>query len=280
MDKFWIYDPKILIDRYWVLLPTGKMTRVEQLNVISRLIIYYMLLVLLFNRNVNIIIFCLLLLVIIVIFYFIYANNEEAVVNDLIEENKDESAVFTKDDMPKVPSDMNNAINGIYKDYKNKISDDPSLEVQSGYIDFDQKYKLGPDDSESNSPTPIKKVSYDKNQIYNERTCREPTVENPFMNVVFSDYLNMENVPVPCNSPDEHINQEMNNYYNSSIYRDVSDVFERDNSQRNFYTPPIKITPESQTDFANWLYKRGPTCKEQTSSCQYFEEPYMTSMRY
>jgi hypothetical protein len=280
MDKFWINDPKILLDKYWIILPTSSMTRIEQLNTASRLIIYYMALLLLFGGNANIIIFCLLFLSLIVIFYYVYENNSKAVLNDLISDNKNEYDMFTKDDSNMKQSDMNDAINNIYNDYTNKVSDDPSLEVKSGYIDFDRQYELGVDYSEPKKPTKIKKVSYDKNKIYDEKTCRKPTAENPFMNVVFSDYLNEENIPVPCNSPDEHINQEMNNYYNSSIYRSVQDVFERDNSQRNFYTAPIKITPESQTEFANWLYKRGPTCKERTSSCQYFEEPYMTSLRY
>ena len=65
--------------------------------------------------------------------------------------------------------------------------------------------------------------------------------------------------------------------YHDNINRDV---FERENSQRNFFTVPNKITAESQTNFANWLYKVGPTCKERTSSCTYYEEPYMTSQRY
>ena len=100
------------------------------------------------------------------------------------------------------------------------------------------------------------------------------------MNVVFSDYLNNENIPVPCNSQDDHINKEMTNYYNSTIFRSVGDAFNRTNSQRNFYTAPNNDSPEAQTNFANWLYKRGPSCKERTSSCQYFEEPNMTSLRY
>ena len=62
MDKFWINDPKILLDKYWIILPTSSMTRIEQLNTASRLIIYYMALLLLFGGNANIIIFCLLFL--------------------------------------------------------------------------------------------------------------------------------------------------------------------------------------------------------------------------
>ena len=72
----------------------------------------------------------------------------------------------------------------------------------------------------------------------------------------------------------------MQNLYNSSIYRNLSDVWERENSQRMFYTTPIQTIPNNQTDFANWLYKTGPTCKENTEYCTYYQDPTMVSDRY
>ena len=72
----------------------------------------------------------------------------------------------------------------------------------------------------------------------------------------------------------------MQNLYNSSIYRNFEDVFERENSQRMFYTLPIQTVPNDQADFANWLYKSGPTCRESTQNCNYYESPEMTSGRY
>jgi hypothetical protein len=72
----------------------------------------------------------------------------------------------------------------------------------------------------------------------------------------------------------------MQNLYNSSIYRNLGDVWERENSQRIFHTLPIQTVPNSQTDFANWLYKTSPTCKENTQYCDYYEAPNMISSRY
>ena len=292
MDVFWVKEPRILIDKYWNIIPTNNMNRVEQLNAISRFIIYLMVLLLIFGGDKNLLIYCLLGLILIIIIYFVYSTNEKDVTNDLIKSNKDEYNEYFDNKLCNTCStnNINNAINDVYDNYKNdnyKRSDGKNVEIQSGYIDFDANYKLGKDKSEINlekfeksENEKTKKVSYDENEEYKNRTCKIPTVENPFMNVTFSDYQNGNITPQPCNTNDKNIQKVSQQLYNSSIFRSVGDVFERENSQRNFYTPPIKITPESQENFANWLYKRGPSCKERTSSCAYYEEPYMTSMRY
>ena len=44
MEVFWIKNIKILPDKYWEVIPTKNMTRIEQLNALTRLIIYYILL--------------------------------------------------------------------------------------------------------------------------------------------------------------------------------------------------------------------------------------------
>ena len=129
-------------------------------------------------------------------------------------------------------------------------------------------------------PTPFPIYRETKNKIYKENTCRRPTAENPFMNVVFSDYLDLENVPQACNTSDENIQKEMNNLYNSSIFRNTSDVFARNNSQNMFYTVPTNLGVQGQTDFRNWLYKTNQTCKENTANCTYPDRLYGESQRY
>ena len=100
------------------------------------------------------------------------------------------------------------------------------------------------------------------------------------MNVVFSDYLDLENVPQACNTSDENIQKEMNNLYNSSIFRNTSDVFARNNSQNMFYTVPTNLGVQGQTDFRNWLFKTNQTCKENTANCTYPDRLYGESQRY
>jgi hypothetical protein len=154
----------------------------------------------------------------------------------------------------------------------------PNVILEAGYIDSDGNYRLG---REYTLDTPVdkkKKLKYEADEKYKKSKCRKPTADNPYMNIVFSDYLDAGNVPEPCNS--DQTKDDAQYLYNSTVYRNIEDVYERQNSQRLFYTLPITTIPNKQGEFADWLYKTGPQCKENTSKCTYFEEPYMVSQRY
>ena len=241
-----------------------------------------------FDRNSDIITFVLIGLVLIVGLYFVYINDEQGLNNDLINENKNEFEKFdTKEDLLDNQELKENILQLVEnkKEQNLKALNSPlenKVELESGYIDFDGNYKIGRDNAdisiyEQNKIKP--KISMSKDKIMKEQHCQKPTVNNPFNNVLFSDYLEEGNVPQPCNS-NENTLSEMQNLYNSSIYRNLSDVFERENSQRTFYSVPIKQAPESQKDFANWLYKTGPTCHENSEYCKYYQDPSMVSQRY
>jgi hypothetical protein len=187
-------------------------------------------------------------------------------------------------------SDKNNTINDplikLYDKVKNKNSIlDKNLEVQAGYIDSNGYYQIGKDHSDVNLEDFIiknkknKKVSWKQDQEDKEINSRKPTLENPYNNILFSDYTDSSNLAEPCNIDEKDV-KEMQNLYNSSIYRNIDDVYERENSQRLFYTLPVQTVPNDQTNFANWLYKTGPSCKENSQNCNYYQDPSMTSPRY
>ena len=46
------------------------------------------------------------------------------------------------------------------------------------------------------------------------------------------------------------------------MYRDVKDIFGKNNSQRQFYTVPGNQVPNDQGAFAQWCYGMPKTCKE------------------
>ncbi len=302
MDIFWIYKPKILIEEYYELLPTNKMSRTKQMNTITRLLIYLIILSLLFDEDNTILLLCLTMIIMIIIFYFINKTDDKGVGKDIISESKNEIEKFanTKNCNRCANSiyenkPINYSVNKIYDNSVNPImkiplseSVDKNVLIESGYIDFDGNYKIGRDYSDiksDNQMTNLNRetmptVSYDKYNYYRDKTCRKPTVENPFANIVFADYLDAGNIAEPCNVDNKSIQKSMNQLYNSNIYRNIEDVFERENSQRVFYTVPITTVPNKQTEFADWLYKTGPTCKENSSNCTYYEEPYMVSPRY
>lgn len=296
MDIFWIYKPKILIEQYYEILPTNKMSRTQQMNTTTRLLIYLIILSLLFEQDSTILLICLTMIIMIIIFYFINKSDDKRVGKDLIKDSAAEIEKFTN--MNKNCDTCENSADSIYKnkspnysvnkiyetkqDQLTKVPVNKNILLESGYIDFNGEYKIGKNYSDVNTETVNNSpnISFDKYNYYKEKTCRKPTVDNPFANIVFADYLDADNIPEPCNVDNKDVQKEMNYLYNSSIYRNIDDVFERENSQRMFYTVPITTIPNKQSDFANWLYKVGPTCKENSAYCTYFEEPYMVSQRY
>ena len=296
MDVFWINDPYIIFKDYYEIIPTNSMSRIRQMNTVSRFIIYLIILSLIFGTGENIILFSLIILMLIVSFYFIYKTDPIGVQNDLINENTDPIEKFSSLNCVNCSEDNKNLLDktviNIYDKKKDRVVKgtepyDSNIVLESGYIDADGNYAIGKDYSDVNilewqkeQDTIKKKIPWQKNELYVENNCKKPTVDNPFMNVVFSDYLDASNVAEPCNIDDKNIQQDMQNLYNSSIYRNFQDVFERENSQRMFYTLPIRTIPNDQTEFANWLYKTSPTCKENSQNCTYYEIPSMSSQRY
>ena len=98
----------------------------------------------------------------------------------------------------------------------------------------------------------------------------KPTKENPFMNISLLDYKdnpdrnseNIKDIYTINKDKKEELNKDIEKKFNFNLYRDVSDVFGKMNSQREFYTTPVTTIPNNQGDFADWCYKTGKTCKE------------------
>jgi hypothetical protein len=133
----------------------------------------------------------------------------------------------------------------LYDDRGNKI------DIQAGYYDSDGKIVIG------GSPPKDREKKKD---------CRMPTENNPFMNPLVSDYGN-DNDPVPCNSDDVNVKKDINISFNKDLYRDVEDLFDVKNSQRQFYTIPAPTNPPDFVNFANWAYKPAQICKVDQDKC-------------
>ena len=96
-----------------------------------------------------------------------------------------------------------------------------------------------------------------------EGSCKTPTKDNPFMNPEIYDYNTDKMTENACTT---YNNKGLQNYseniFNDSLYRDVNDLFGKNNSQRQFYTVPGNSIPNDQDTFAKWLYATPKTCKE------------------
>ena len=92
--------------------------------------------------------------------------------------------------------------------------------------------------------------------------CKIPTRKNPFMNPTFEDY-ETGNLKKACNSYDNPIIRNMEEeYFNSGLYREQTDIFGKANSFREFYTMPVNSIVNDSVKFAEWCYKTPPTCRE------------------
>jgi hypothetical protein len=253
-NKFWLENPYILInnENYLKFFPTSSMSRVEQLNAITRLCIYYIIVMLLLGKNNMYLGLPIIIIIFIIVIYLIYKNDYQGKYEDFI-------------------------IRKMNKNNKEKKMHKINDMIESGYYDFDGKLILGKKygiDSQTLTDQKAKDfVNYDFNELmeYEKNSCRRPTKDNPFMNPPVTDF-GKENIPVACNSDDDDIKQNMERNFNVDLYRDLDDLFDNKNSQRVWYTIPVTAIPNDQESFANWLYKTDNVCKSNQDSCLRYED--------
>ena len=75
---FWSSDPTILYknDKYLEFYPTQTMTRVEQLNAITRACIYFIILAFFFDKSEFLINLGIIIIIFVFIFYIIFKNDK------------------------------------------------------------------------------------------------------------------------------------------------------------------------------------------------------------
>lgn len=110
------------------------------------------------------------------------------------------------------------------------------------------------------------------NREFQNENCTMPTLENPFMNVNYIDYLDNPNRPPACDPNDPEIKKDIDDNFYNNLFRNVDDLWGKMNSQRQFYTMPSTTIPNDREAFANWCYKSGPTCKENGAACLKYED--------
>jgi len=127
--------------------------------------------------------------------------------------------------------------------------------------------------SENNSPNNLIEKNLENEKI--EINEIKPTVENPFMNInLITDNKEKDNAPPSWNN--ENIQKDIEDKFTYNLYRDVGDLYGKNNSQREYYTMPSTTIPNNQTSFAKWCYSTGPTCKEKSIYCT----PEMSQVPY
>ena len=112
-----------------------------------------------------------------------------------------------------------------------------------------------------------------------------PTYDNPFMNpnLIVQDpktYLQKAKKQVKFDvnhhidtNADIKIKEEVEDRFKARLYQSTSDVFNKENSQRQFYHVPSRTYPNDQGAFAKWCYGVDKTCKSGDSpACLMYDD--------
>ena len=123
-----------------------------------------------------------------------------------------------------------------------------------------------------------KLMKKDIEHMENIQNCREPTVNNPFMNIAATEY-GINSLPGACkltvayNSDDSDIKEDLPYNLNLKLFYDIEEIWD---DRRQYYTLPNTSVPNNQIGFAEWLYKLpdSTNCKLDQKACLKYEPKY------
>lgn len=105
---------------------------------------------------------------------------------------------------------------------------------------------------------------------YMDDKLQLPTLENPFMNVLMTDYTDNPQKKPAADVDNPLVKEEISKHFNAGLYRDANDIWNKDNSQRQYYSTPSTTIPNDRDGFMNWCYNSPYSCKDgDLSKCIY-----------
>ncbi len=114
-----------------------------------------------------------------------------------------------------------------------------------------------------------------KEQFEEQQKTVEPTYNNIFGNPLPGDdpkrppmikyYKNDE--------PSEKIRKEIEDKYSFNLFKDISDIYENQNGQREFYTVASTTNPpDADGEFRKWITEGVTSCKLDRYACRPYED--------
>jgi hypothetical protein len=116
-------------------------------------------------------------------------------------------------------------------------------------------------DNKTNETMYLNQQNWDKNPN-TEELCVKPTENNPFMNVLMNEYSENPTRKKACDISRSDIKRQSQKFFDKKLYRSVSDIFNKESSDREFITNPITTIPNDAKSFSEWCWGQGRTCKE------------------
>tara|TARA_Y100000992_G_scaffold88238_1_gene56771 strand:+ start:2230 stop:3030 length:801 start_codon:yes stop_codon:yes gene_type:complete len=242
--KFWYEDPNILLNQKYILefFPTENMSYKQQLNAITRSIIILSAIILIISPNVRVFLVSLITIIMVYLMYY-FQNKKEGFDNlEEIETNdpRGDPEPHNEEDLENI--NKGSALNS--EDVNIKSSGDPSDELTT-----------------SEALTNV----FD-----------EPNSQNPFSNVMISNYNDSANKKAAPPSYNKNVKenilnsakqlvQEVNHEQPDIVDKLFSDLGEKlnlEHSMRPYHSNPATTIPNDQSAFANFCYGNMISCKE------------------
>lgn len=249
---FWTNDPTVLYmnKKYLEFIPTQKMSRIDQLNAITRLAIYCLILAIIFKQSELIVQLPIIVIIFTYLIFIIYDSDIESKQNELSRMNN---------------SNLENFQSNNQLDNKSETK----IKIETAIVNDDNSNILTDNYQCSKCDKNKKKIkhSFTDYENYRKSTCRKPSKSNPFMNYTINDFSNENDIePQACNVEDDEIKEQIDENFKKDLFMDISDLFEKQNSQRQFYSIPGSSVPDT-IGFANWLYSPEGNCKSNQLKC-------------
>ena len=265
---FWMSDLSVLFknDQYIRFIPTKEMSRVEQLNAIARFGIYLFILFMLMDRKDEWLYIPLIIIIMDIILYNLFELDDMGKKKELNRIRNLESEKFLNDNDQNGNGDGNGNGNGNSDNNYGDDDQNTKYKLEAGYYDSDGKLVIGEYRGPKGMKNGINRLySLDETREYRKNNCMRPTEDNPMMNLNVTN-MNNDNIPVQCDQNDPTIQEEIKEAFNKNLMRDVDDIFEVQNSQRQFM-PLNHNIPNNQEAFAKWCYSGQDSCKINPMMC-------------
>tara|TARA_B100001123_G_scaffold447883_1_gene606895 strand:- start:1224 stop:2054 length:831 start_codon:yes stop_codon:yes gene_type:complete len=246
-SPFWLENPSVLFkkDKLTVFFPTNSMSPYEKMNSLTRLSIYLAIVLFIYNGKIN---DFFIPIITMLLFVVIYKGNKTQFDNLNINNKEDltETTNTLTPDATATPSPS-----GVIKmtpgflDSNTLIEDDIPKDIFKTAQDIRHEKEV------ANNITDISKV------------CVPPSQNNPFMNVLLTDYIKDPQRGPACPSyNNKNVQLEIEKDFDYNLYQGASDIYNKRNSQRQYYTTPGTTIPNDRESLLKWAYHLPATCRQ------------------
>lgn len=226
-NKLWFNNINTLFtkDNFFEIIPVVNMNYNEKVNAITRFCMYLSLLLIVFTGNLN---YLYLPICVVILFYVVHIFKPEQIKDQFTSKN----------------SNNNHNHSHAHTHNHNHSNNDDSNNDNDEIIQ-----------TVSNQNTSQEEMNSEENLD----NCRQPTPNNPLMNLQISDITSDNNIRA-CNSSNKSIMEDIDKSFDDRLYLGSEVVYNTRINQRNFYTMPNTMPYNDQGSFAKWLYNTPVSC--------------------